>query len=293
MQSHGPAELRPLLLLLMALLGATGGSRAQPQPLDESCAPAACGDLTITYPFWLRGRHAPSCGFPAFEVTCSDDPTGATPPSLSGSYLRLIDIRYGDRTVVAFHASLVSGGACRAMRFNVSTSLALSPLAVSAANWELFFRANCTGAPLPPAGALPLDCPGAGAWSVYAGQRYDPGDGSLAPAAPPVEPAGCNFTVVPVMPGSELRTWDDYAGIVGRGFLLEWTVPGDCAACNGTGGRCLYEAGANAFGCLCPGGRVQPATCGELLSVTLLLPLRIVHFVLTIPGGNNRLAKSA
>ncbi|XP_051221045.1 LEAF RUST 10 DISEASE-RESISTANCEUS RECEPTOR-LIKE PROTEIN KINASE-like 1.2 [Lolium perenne] len=267
MQSHAPAELRLRpLLLFMALLILTGASPAQPQPPDdESCAPAACGNLTIKYPFWLIGRHTSSCGFPTFGVTCSDDPTGATPPTLSGSYLRLIDIRYGDRTVVAFHARLASGGACRAMRFNVSTSLALSQLAVSAANWELFFRANCTRAPPPPAEALRLDCPGAGTWSVYAGRRYQPGDGGIAPAAPPAppaEPAGCSHTVVPVLPGSELRTWDDYPGIVGRGFMLEWTVPGDCAACNATGGRCRYEDGANAFGCLCPGGSVQPATCG-------------------------------
>jgi hypothetical protein len=80
---------------------------------------------------------------------------------------------------------------------------------------------------------------------------------------------------VPVLPGSELRAWSDYAGIVRRGFLLEWTVPGDCAACNATGGDCRYEAGANAFGCLCPGGRLQPATCGELLLQTSLVPLRI------------------
>jgi hypothetical protein len=261
----------------MALLGATVRSRAQPP--DESCAPAACGNLTIAYPFWLHGRHDPSCGYPAFGVTCNDDPTGATPPSLNSSHLRLIDIRYGDRTVVAYHARLVDGRSdpCRAMRFNVSTSFALSPLAVSATNWELFYRGNCSRTPPLPPEALEIDCPGAGAWSVHSGRRFEPGDGGLAPAAPPAEaPAGCKYSVVPVLPGSELRAWSDYAGIVRRGFLLEWTVPGDCAACNATGGGCRYEAGANAFGCLCLGGRLQPATCGEfaLRDITCATPYR-------------------
>uniref|UniRef100_A0ACD5VDF2 Uncharacterized protein n=1 Tax=Avena sativa TaxID=4498 RepID=A0ACD5VDF2_AVESA len=267
MQPHAAPAVLLLLQFLHLLLCATG---AQPSDSETTCAPAACGNLTITYPFWLRGRHAPSCGYPSFGVTCSDDdPTAATatPPSLNDSYLRLLDIRYGDRTVVAIHANLVGSSVgrridpCHATRFNVSNGLALSPLAVSAANWELFFCANCSRAPPQPAGALTLDCPGAGAWSVHAGQRYQPRDGG----EPVVQSAGCRYSVVPVLPGSELRTWDDYAGIVRRGFLLEWTVPGDCAACNATGGRCRYEAGANAFGCICPGGRVQPATCGELL----------------------------
>ncbi|KAF7020490.1 hypothetical protein CFC21_033582 [Triticum aestivum] len=241
-----------LLLLCMPLLG------ARAQPLDASCAPAACGGLTITYPFWLRGHHEPNCGYPTFGVTC-DDPTGATAPTLSESYLRLLDISYGNRSVVAFHNSLVaaSDDPCRATRFNVSSSLALSPLAVSGDNWELFFCNNCSRAPPPPAGSLWLNsCSGTvtDAWSVHIGRRYE---------ARPAGPAECKYSVVPVLPRSELRAWGDYAGIVERGFLLEWTVPGDCAACSETGGGCRYEAGANAFGCLCHGGRMHPATCGD------------------------------
>ncbi|KAI5004376.1 hypothetical protein ZWY2020_031619 [Hordeum vulgare] len=242
-----------VLLLFTHLLG------ARAQPLDASCAPAACGDLTIAYPFWLIGRHEPNCGYPTFGVTCAD-PTGATPPALGDSYLRLLSISYGNRSVVAFHSRLVaaSNDPCRATRFNVSSSLALSPLAVRDANWELFFCNNCSRAPPPPAGALwlPSNCSGTvtGAWTIHIARRYD---------ARPAGPAECKYSVVPVLPGSELRSVGDYAGIVRRGFLLEWTVPGDCAACGLTGGACRYEAGANAFGCLCPGGRMHPATCGD------------------------------
>ncbi|KAM3197992.1 hypothetical protein ACQJBY_073217 [Aegilops geniculata] len=245
-----------MLLVLLLFMPLLLGTRAQ--PLDARCAPAACGGLTITYPFWMRGHHEPNCGYPTFGVAC-DDPTGATAPTLSESYLRLLDITYGNRSVVAYHSSLVaaSDDPCRATRFNVSSSLALSPLAVSGANWELFFCNNCSRALPPPAGALwlPNNCSGTtDAWSVHIGRRYE---------TRPAGPAECKYSVVPVLPGSELRAWGDYAGIVRRGFLLEWTVPGDCAACTATGGGCRYEAGANAFGCLCPGGRMHPATCGD------------------------------
>ncbi|XP_073365957.1 LEAF RUST 10 DISEASE-RESISTANCEUS RECEPTOR-LIKE PROTEIN KINASE-like 2.5 isoform X3 [Aegilops tauschii subsp. strangulata] len=114
---------------------------------------------------------------------------------------------------------------------------------------DSFFSNNCSCATR----ALWLNnC--SGTWSVHLGGRYE---------AAASRPAECKYSLVPVLPGAELTAWADYAGIVRRGFLLEWTVPGDCAACTATGGRCRFEAGANAFGCLCTGGRMHPATCGS------------------------------
>jgi hypothetical protein len=85
---------------------------------------------------------------------------GTTPPNLD-SHLRLLDIRYGDRSIMAFHADLVSSSSsaadpCRATRHNVFTSHALSPFAISTANWALFSRANCLRAQPLTAGALTL-----------------------------------------------------------------------------------------------------------------------------------------
>ncbi|XP_062194759.1 LEAF RUST 10 DISEASE-RESISTANCE LOCUS RECEPTOR-LIKE PROTEIN KINASE-like 1.2 [Phragmites australis] len=242
---HAPAVLALVLLPVLATA------------LDASCAPVACGDLSIRYPFWLRGQQPSHCGYPSFGVAC--DPTGATPPILNDSYLRILDIHYGNSSVVAFHANLAAGdaSACRATYFNTSTSLALSLLAVSRANWELILCTNCSRQP--PARSLPMNCSGSGAWFMYLSQRHAVRGMESA--------AGCHFSVMPVLPGSELRAQGDYAGLVRRGFLLEWTVPGDCAACNASGGQCRYDNGANAFRCLCPDGRLQPATCarGELL----------------------------
>uniref|UniRef100_A0A0E0JDS4 Wall-associated receptor kinase galacturonan-binding domain-containing protein n=1 Tax=Oryza punctata TaxID=4537 RepID=A0A0E0JDS4_ORYPU len=244
------------------------------QPVGESCAPAACGDLTIKYPFWLRGRQPAYCGHPTFAVTC-DDHAGVTPtpPSLNDSYLRVLAIHYGNSSVVAFHDNLVESSACRATRFNLSSSLALSLFTVSRANSELLFSANCSRTPV--TGSLPVNCTGfsgGGEWFLSLNRMYDPGG-----PARPVATMGCQYSVVPVLPWSELRSARDYAGLVKRGFLLEWTVPGDCAACNGSGGECRHDASAMAFGCFCPGGRLQLATmhppllCLPLLASLLLL----------------------
>ncbi|WVZ72157.1 hypothetical protein U9M48_020664 [Paspalum notatum var. saurae] len=129
-----------VVLLLLPLLAAA---------LDVNCTPASCGNLSIRYPFWLRGHQPSYCGYPSFGIAC--DPTGASAPSLNDSYLRVLDIHYGNRSVVAFHTNLADDPTgCRATRFNMSTSLALSVLAVSRAKWELFLSTNCLGQP--PAG---------------------------------------------------------------------------------------------------------------------------------------------
>ncbi|CAL4965079.1 unnamed protein product [Urochloa decumbens] len=234
-----------------------------PAALDTSCVPASCGNLSIRYPFWLRGRQPPSCGYPSFGIDC--DPAGA-PPLLSDSYLRLLDIHYGNSSVVAFHTNLADDptSGCRATKFNMSSAIVLSLLTISRANWELFLCGNC--ARRLPAEWLPMNCSmgsGAGAggaqWFLYL-SHDEPGGGAYQEIAA----AGCQYSAVPVMPGSELRAPGDYAGLVRRGFLLEWKVPGDCAACEASGGgQCRFDAGENAFRCLCPDGSNQPATCAR------------------------------
>ena len=246
---HAAAVL-PLLVLLLPPLAAA---------LDEDCTPASCGNLSIRYPFWLRGRQPPYCGYPSFGIDC--DPAGA-PPLLNGSYLRVLGIQYGNSTVVAFHTNLADDPTgCRATKFNLSAYLELSLVAISRANWGLFLCSNCSRTP--PAGSFPMNCTGPGRWSVYLSRSYETGG--------PVEEAastGCQYAAVPVMPGSELRALGDYERLVRRGFLLEWTLPGDCAACDGSGGQCRHDADANAFRCLCPDGSTQPAMCprGELVT---------------------------
>ena len=82
-----------------------------------------------------------------------------------------------------------------------------------------------------------MNCTGPGRWSVYLSRSYETGG--------PVEEAastGCQYAAVPVMPGSELRALGDYERLVRRGFLLDWAVPGDCAAYDASGGPCRHES---------------------------------------------------
>ncbi|CAO2198877.1 unnamed protein product [Urochloa humidicola] len=71
---------------------------------DADCPPASCGNLSIRYPFWLHGQQPSYCGYPSFGIDC--DPAGGAPPLLSDSFLRVLDIQYGNSSLVAFHANL-------------------------------------------------------------------------------------------------------------------------------------------------------------------------------------------
>ncbi|CAO2174523.1 unnamed protein product [Urochloa humidicola] len=257
---HAAAVLALLVLVLPPLAAA----------LDANCPPASCGNLPIRYPFWLRGQQPSSCGYPSFGIDC--DPARHAPPLLNDSYLRVLDIHYGNNSLVAFHSNLADDPTpgCRATKFNMSATIALSLLTISPANWELFLCGNC--ARRLPAEWLPMNCTGSGGggapWFLYLSHESGGVDQEIAAA-------GCQYSAVPVMPGSELRTPDDYGKLVRRGFLLEWKVPGDCAACEATGGgQCRFDAGENTFRCLCPDGSSQPATCarGELSLTDPMIP---------------------
>ncbi|CAO2204768.1 unnamed protein product [Urochloa humidicola] len=71
---------------------------------DADCPPASCGNLSIRYPFWLRCQQPSSCGYPSFGIDC--DRPGHAPPLLSDSFLRVLDIHYGNNSLVAFHTNL-------------------------------------------------------------------------------------------------------------------------------------------------------------------------------------------
>jgi hypothetical protein len=68
--------------------------------------PALCGNLTISYPFWLAGRHRPECGYRPFEVACDKGNV-----SLKNSYWRyqILDIFYENSSFIVTNVDLSYG----------------------------------------------------------------------------------------------------------------------------------------------------------------------------------------
>lgn len=248
-----------ILLPIMASLQQLATVAADATAGDTACPSATCGNLTLAYPFWLAGQDQTSCGPPAFRLTCNDSASSGA--FLSSSYMKVLSVDYGSRSLVAVHALLAADAACTIM-FNVSSAFAITDrFSISRSNRELYALSSCRER-LPPPGAVPVtNCSAnSSGMYVYLGGNYGMGQ-------PPANEGSCEISVFPVL-GSEPAadmTATNYRQLIKGGFLLEWEPVGDCNACSASGGRCRYDASTALFACLCSDGSMRPSTCGKLL----------------------------
>jgi hypothetical protein len=110
------------------------------------CAPAPCGNLNISYPFWLAGTHQPFCGYKAFQVTCEE----RKKVYLKNSYwtYQVLDISYENSSFVVTNVNLPEDDSyCDLSTFigNASSDLSAAPFKISSKNQELFFLSECQG----------------------------------------------------------------------------------------------------------------------------------------------------
>uniref|UniRef100_A0A0D9Y2X9 non-specific serine/threonine protein kinase n=1 Tax=Oryza glumipatula TaxID=40148 RepID=A0A0D9Y2X9_9ORYZ len=246
---HIKLLLLPILASLQLLPGAANGAT-----VDPSCPPATCGNLTITYPFWLGSQDQSSCGPPSFRLTCNDRASG---PFLRNSYIKVLGFDYGRRSLVAVHALLAADAACTVM-FNVSSAFAIADrFSISQSNRELYVLSRCRER-LPPPDAVPVTNCRANSSGMYAYLG-----GSYGTGQTPVNNGGCELSVFLVLGSSNAAdmTAANYRRLKAGGFLLEWEPVGDCNACTTSGGRCRYDASTSAFACLCSDGGMRPSIC--------------------------------
>ncbi|EEC69892.1 hypothetical protein OsI_00294 [Oryza sativa Indica Group] len=246
---HTKLLLLPILASLQLLPGAANGAT-----VDPSCPPATCGNLTITYPFWLGSQDQSSCGPPSFRLTCNDRASG---PFLRNSYIKVLGFDYGRRSLVAVHALLAADAACTVM-FNVSSAFAITDrFSISQSNRELYVLSRCRER-LPPPDAVPVTNCRANSSGMYAYLG-----GSYGTGQTPVNNGGCELSVFLVLGSSNDAdmTAANYRQLIAGGFLLEWEPVGDCNACTASGGRCRYDASTSAFACLCADGGMRPSIC--------------------------------
>nr|XP_051222843.1 uncharacterized protein LOC127341105 [Lolium perenne] len=259
------ASAAMLVLLLMASVLI--------QWAQAECEPATCGNLTVKYPFWLGAPSQPppepSCGPPAFELWCAGNDTNTTSASMRGSAVHVLRIDYAAGSFVASHTRVAAGddGVCRT-DFNMSSSLALSPFRISAANRALCFLYHCNGTE-PPVEPGFVNATGCGRIIyAYLGGSYD------RDTPPPIQAGTCTYAYLPAL-GSEAATETaaDYGRMLKDGFLLEWAGAGiaDCDACITSGGQCRYSNVSAGFACLCAGGRLLGSTCAVLHGIRALL----------------------
>eukprot|EP00267_Zea_mays_P046115 XP_020398461.1 LEAF RUST 10 DISEASE-RESISTANCE LOCUS RECEPTOR-LIKE PROTEIN KINASE-like 2.3 isoform X1 [Zea mays] len=269
-RSPAPEATTALFLALLLLLfprtssttTTTGGAPNTAAP----CAPAWCGDLAISYPFWLAGTHPPKCGYDqGFEVTC--DKAKAYLKNSTCTY-QIQSIFYAMNLLRVAIVGLLSldDGTCNVDKF-VNASFVPSPAfeIEPQQNQELFFVYDCNlRAPQLPRSWTPLRCGNNGSFTWLSGQ-YRPEDSSMA------LPGNCNVAMIPVV-AYEGATAADYQRLVEGGFFLSYYLTdtedhyyyGQCQACSYRAGhgQCRTIVSDDGFQCYCSDGVYSTTACG-------------------------------
>ncbi|KAM0914832.1 hypothetical protein ACQ4PT_011260 [Festuca glaucescens] len=192
----------------------------------EGCSAATrCGNLTISYPFWLLDMETGrSCGSPDFEAACVNN-TPILQSAVPVAYgIAIIDIVYEERRLHVVDQGklniLQASDSCPAWTMNTSIKLGL-PFTIDADTMNLVFY-NCTSAAaaLRDSALVEMRCGNKNNIFVRGGVPYDE-TGDYAGYA--IE--GCNATVVPVLGMSGEAKASDYQQLISDGFLMKWQQP--------------------------------------------------------------------
>ncbi|XP_047053559.1 LEAF RUST 10 DISEASE-RESISTANCE LOCUS RECEPTOR-LIKE PROTEIN KINASE-like 2.5 [Lolium rigidum] len=190
----------------------------------EGCSAKSCGNLTISYPFWLLDMETGrSCGSPYFEAACVNN-TPILRSSVPVAYgIAIIDIDYEERRLHVVDQGklniLQDSDSCPAWSMNTSIKLGL-PFRIYANNKNLVFY-NCISAAAArrDSSLVEMRCGNKNIF-VRGGVLYDE-TGDYAGYS--IE--GCNATVVPVLGTSSAAKASNYEQLINDGFLVTWQQP--------------------------------------------------------------------
>uniref|UniRef100_A0ACD5VM40 Uncharacterized protein n=1 Tax=Avena sativa TaxID=4498 RepID=A0ACD5VM40_AVESA len=205
------------------------GAEEQQQQGEAGCSGSdkKCGNLTISYPFWLREtaeeeQGSAACAPPDFEVTCLSNDTPVLPSSLPSSLgFAIMDILYEEDSLRVVdlgrtRLSQASNGGCGIQIWNTSDKLG-RPFSIAPANVNLVLY-NCTDASAARRdGALVETSLGCGNHTQVFVEASDSETSYIA---------GCDAVVLPVLGGANGRAnASDYDRLIGDGFLMTWENP--------------------------------------------------------------------
>ncbi|XP_047057901.1 LEAF RUST 10 DISEASE-RESISTANCE LOCUS RECEPTOR-LIKE PROTEIN KINASE-like 2.1 [Lolium rigidum] len=156
---------RVLLSVLATLVLSYHATTTPAAATVATCAPKTCGNITLSYPFWVTDAAQPStpCGPPAFQVDCVAGGRASLSRSFRGGY-KLLRVSYADRTVVVANDNVqTNASGCPVPTIDVSASLSLAPFSASAAA-NRAVAGRCSYAVVPVVGSL---SPGGSAGAEY------------------------------------------------------------------------------------------------------------------------------
>ncbi|WVZ69234.1 hypothetical protein U9M48_018050 [Paspalum notatum var. saurae] len=268
----------PLLHLLLAIFAAAsrGDDQSGEAYNTTICErqPYRCGEVNISYPFYLsdqtadiRGQNGSYCGYPGLGINC----VGSKYPTLElddYSY-NVTHINYTDNTISLADPDVLDDESCPQVDHNVTvpSNMWLMNSTEHTVGF-LFFFANCsTPTPIPVPGLsiniTPIPCAspdGGGGGYSFAVPSYVPHQNLLQQCK--------DVFQVPVLQNASKidQDWSTsgYRNILDLGFQLEVNSSQkseQCNKCEESNGQCAYNRSGEFVGCLCDNGQVEDQEC--------------------------------
>ncbi|KAL3501765.1 hypothetical protein ACH5RR_036214 [Cinchona calisaya] len=243
-------------------------SFASDDPQYEACAPKLCGNVNISFPFYIQGQQESYCGYPGFELNCSSsqEPVIHVPEN---DYV-IDHIFYENRTFSVKNAAVSGSGDCLPEISNITENSHFGVVSPS----RLHILTNCKN-------------PLLGEQIPYCSNKSNRGlamfadDENLS-----VVLKECERNVlapVEVNEGEIDNGIRYYEEVLSRGFVFNWTAS-DCSECCESGGRCGFNSTSYEFLCFCPDRphRVSCKSRKKKLKVILATVIPGVAFIILV-----------
>ena len=246
-----------LLILSFFFLNSLGTDSS---PLSTRCPTHHCGNVTISYPFWVHNvSEQQLCGYNGFGVRCEK---GKVILGLPGDWYTYYvkDINYTDYTLTLVDID-VTNKSCPRASHNVS--LGTLPLKYSSTDLNLSFNFNCTSYP-PTVPSIPCLNIGTNRSYVFV-ENHETEDFDWS--------KNCEEKVVVPVKQTQIDTSNLIGGFgmaMNGGFLLDWGRVKNCGTCERSGGYCGYNIIAEELFCFCNDGIIRSGNCKGMFSVIIM-----------------------
>lgn len=223
-------------------------------PKFKACAPQTCGNgPNISYPFWVAHEQESYCGYPNFQINCTEENPVLT---ISNQEFIIKEIFYSNHSLLVANAAVYNDDDCPAPRHNLS--LDRTPFQCSSDHTDFSFFYNCSSEPPDLIYPFPVDCASNTtnhSFAVFHKEALEHMNYSFDWCQSSVDVA------VDVAEDVDFTSLLDmnYVQILKMGFILNWTAHG-CSNCQRSGGRCGYDN--NEFVCFCH-DRPHVKTCDD------------------------------
>lgn len=214
----------------------------------EACVPRECGEVrNISYPFFIRGLQDSSCGYPGFDLNCSNK---SPILRISGKDFVIKEIKYENSSIRLQNAAILPNRteSCPSTIGNLTLDPNRFQIS-NVTNTTLLLISNCSV-------ELPVNLE---RYRIGSCEKRDEmvilandtnlrnltticGDGRRS-VETPVDLSGEEGRSVVVDGGN-------YTEVLERGFVLHW-LAADCGRCLSSGGRCGFNKTTFGFRCFC------------------------------------------